>query len=275
MGTAIVHRKLHRALVAGMLLCGGVVLAGPSQGGGGAEAAFEAHYPHAASPTPATSSGSGPFAGVDLAAIAVPGLVLRERVDETVDDGGVSLSFADAQGTVRAVVRVAVGRDENEARGFLRRSLHAVARILPEVQDPALGDVAYANDGVGRFYVAAAAGNVAYVVRTIARASEPEVAPDARMLAALVRARMVPGIPQRPVPTLSLPPEVSLHDGASIVVGGTPGQGVHLRAEGAYVAHGATGPVVRPSAAGPIAVIALVADELGRVGEARAESLAR
>ncbi|GAC1558290.1 MAG: hypothetical protein NVS3B10_17640 [Polyangiales bacterium] len=274
MGTAIMRRKLHRALVAGMLLCGGVVLAGPSQGGGGAEAAFEAHYPHVASPAP-TSSSRGPFAGVDLAALAVPGLVLAERVDETVDDGGVSLSFADAQGTVRAVVRVAVGRDENEARGFLRRSLHAVARILPEVQDPALGDVAYANDGVGRFYVAAAAGNVAYVVRTIARASDPEVAPDARTLAALVRARMVAGIPQRPVPTVALPPEVSLHDGAPIVVGGTPGQGVHLRAEGAYVAHGATGPVVRPSAAGPIAVIALVADELGRVGEARAESLAR
>ena len=214
-------------------------------------------------------------AGIDVGALSVPGLTLKVREDETPEDRGVVLSFADAAGDVRVVVRFAVTPAANDARSFLKRELHAVARVLPEVSDPALGDLAYADDGVGEVYVAGTIANVAYVVRTIPNPNAPGAVPTAKSVAVDLHAKVVAGSPTLPTPGVSIPSEISAKDGAPIAVAPFAGQTPRLRAENAYVAHGSTGPVLKPFGPGKVAVIAVVADDLGRVGVARAEATAK
>lgn len=261
--------SISKTIFAALLLVGGVTLSGATEGKGTKDPAFDAAYSIAASiPT-------NTVAGVDVGAIVVPGLTSKLREDETPEDRGVVLSFADSAGDVRAVVRFAVTHTPAEARSFLDRELHAVARILPEAKNPALGDLAYADDGVGEVYVAGTIANVAYVVRTIPNPNAPGAIPSARSIAIDLHAKVVSGTPTFPTPAVAIPHDFSAKDGAPITSSAPPGQALHLRAENAYVAHGALGPIVRPFAPGKVAVIAIVVDELGRVGVARAEGTAK
>lgn len=258
---------ITKGIFAAALLASGVALSAAGQGKDATNPEFESSYPMN-EPTP-----SGTMAGVDVKAIDVPGMTLKAREDETPDDRGVVLSFADGAGEVRVVIRFAVTQTANDARSFLKRELHGVARVLPEVKDPSLGDLAYAEDGVGEVYVAGTIANVAYVVRTIPNGNAPGSVPTAKAIAIDLHLKTVPGVPTLPTPAVSIPSDVPLA-GAPITVGALSGQSPHLRAENAYVAHGATGPVLKPFGPGKVAVIAVVADDLGRVGVARAEAMA-
>jgi hypothetical protein len=112
-------------------------------------------------------------------------------------------------------------------------------------------------------------------VRTSPDATAPGAVPTARAIAMDFHAKTVPGVPTLPTPAVSIPSEVPIAGGAQITVSAPAGQTPHLRAENAYVAHGASGPVLEPFGPGKVAVIAVVADDLGRVGVARAEATAR
>jgi hypothetical protein len=265
---------MTKGIFAALLLVGGVAMSTAGQGKNATNAEFESNYPQfGTGGTSGTPSGS--MAGVDVKAIGVPGMTLKVREDETADDRGVVLSFADGAGEVRVVIRFAVTPTSNDARSFLKRELHAVSLVLPEVKDSSLGDLAYAEGGVGEVYVAGTISNVAYVVRTIPNENAPGAVPTAKSIAADFHAKTVPGVFASPTPAVSIPSEVPMGVGAPITVGAIAGQAPHLRAENAYVAHGSTGPVLKPFGPGKVAVIAVVADDLGRVGVARAEAIAR
>jgi hypothetical protein len=258
---------ITKGIFAALLLVGGVALSAVGQGKNATNAEFESSYPMN-EPTPA-----GTMAGVDVKSIVVPGLTLKVREDETPDDRGVVLSYADAGGEVRVVIRFAVTPSANDARSFLKRELHAVSMVLPELKDPSLGDLAYAEGGVGEVFVAGTIANVAYVVRSIPNGNAPGSVPTAKSIAVALHIATVPGVPTLPTPAVSIPSDVPL-SGAPITVGAGAGQSPHLRAENAYVAHGTSGPVLKPFGPGKVAVIAVVADDLGRVGVARAEGTA-
>jgi hypothetical protein len=211
------------------------------------------------------------LAGVDLASFVIPGLTLSEKVE---DDGGLVLTYVSAHGEVRAVVRLAVSRDAAEARKVLDHQLHGIARILPKSTDPALGDLAFTDDGAEAIVVATIA-NIAYDVRVIANGNDPTVVPNAATIAKILRASMRPGAPSFPTPTVALPAEISVKDGGDVTIGGVPGQLPKLRAENAYVAKGPKGPLVRPFGPGSVTVTAVVVDELGRVGTAKATTIAK
>jgi hypothetical protein len=228
------------------------------------EPELRAEYPR----TPASGS---LLAGVALDKLALPGLHLVERDDRSVDDGGIVLSFADGNAHVRVVVTVAVAATEEAARKFVDVALHGVQITLPRAVDPAMGDYAFADDaGRGESLVVAAAGNVAWSARVD---RDVPLMPRASEVVTALRALAAVGAPTFPVVTLSLPSEVRAS--APIAIAAPAGLTPRLRAEGAYVAHGKGAPLVRPFAPGPIAVVATVVDELGRVGIARATSTAR
>ena len=111
-------------------------------------------------------------------------------------------------------------------------------------------------------------GNVAYSVEVL----EGSLA-SARAIASNVRRAFVSGAPTFPRATVSLPPTVERS--APIAIAVPPGAHYRLAATGAYVAKGESGPVLRPFAKGPVSVTAIVSDELGRVTEVTATSLAR
>jgi hypothetical protein len=211
------------------------------------------------------------LAGVDLASFVIPGLTLSEKVE---DDGGLVLTYVSGHGEVRAVVRLAVSKDAVDARAFMEHQLHGIARILPKASDPAFGDLAYADDGAETIVVATIA-NVAYDVRTIPNANDPTVVPNATTIAKILRASMRPGVPSFPTPSVALPAEISAKDGGEITVSGVSGQMPKLRAENAYVAKGPKGPLVRPFGPGAVTVTAVIVDELGRVGTAKASTIAK
>ena len=83
------------------------------------------------------------------------------------------------------------------------------------------------------------------------------------------------GTPTFPAPVIALPPEISVKDGGALIVTGVAGQQPKLRAENAYVAKGPKGPLVRPFAPGLVTVTAVVVDELGRIGTAKATAIAK
>lgn len=261
-------RNLKKAVFGALLLVAGVAIGGASEGKATTSAGFEALYPVTAPPSATI------VAGVDVNAIFVPGLTLKERIDETMDDGGVALTYADAQGNVRAVVRLVVAPTSSDARLFLRRELHVVARVLPEMTHPSLGDLVYGDDGVGQVFVAGTIANVGYVVRTIPDPGKPGSVPTAKSIALDLRSKTVAGTPTFPTPSVSVPSTFTAKTGAPITVVASTAQTPHLRGENAYIAHASSGPVVMPFDKGKVAVIALVGDELGRVGVARAEATA-
>src|SRR4051794_15503165 len=96
-GTSAVRRSLVAALA-----CIGMAVAAPAYADDSAqlEARLRAAYPMS---TPTTTT----FAGIDVARVTVPGLRLKTRDDRTPERGGITLSFADDHGQVRAVVRLA------------------------------------------------------------------------------------------------------------------------------------------------------------------------
>ena len=231
------------------------------------EAGFRAMYP--AGPVAASTT----FAGVDLAkldtSLSAAGLRLGSREDHVVDDGGVVLPYLDAAGDVRLLVKIAVARDSAAARRFADAELHAVQLVLSKATDPALGDHVFADDaGRGEAIVVGAAGNVGFLVHVRAGAT---AAPRASVVASALRSAAVEGVLTSPTATVSLPSVVPLA-GAPFTV--TPGAGatLHLRAEGAYVAKGR---LLRPFAAGPVTLVATVADDLGRVAEVRTSAVAK
>lgn len=250
---------------------GGVALAGLALWGARAsssshalEREFQATYPRSPAPF-------GLLAGVALDKLAVPGLRLVARENHTPEDGGVVLSYGDPNGEVRAVIKVAVARDAAEARRFVDVELHGVQVTLPRAVDAAFGDQAFADDeGRGEALVIGAAANLAWVVH-VDRDRAP--APRAGEVVKALRALVVEGAPTFPAPTIALPATLPLTGARFSVSAGplTPA----LRAEGAYVAHGKSAPLLKPFGAGPVAVVATAVDELGRVGEARAEGVAR
>jgi len=229
------------------------------------EAEFRATYPR----SPVVS---GSFAGVALDKLAIPGLRLSAREDHTVDDGGIILSYADLAGEVRAVIKVAVAEDAAAARRFVDVELHGVQITLTKAVDASFGDHAFADDsGRGAALVVGAAANVAWVVHV-----DRDVAtlPRAGEIVRSLRTLAVEGAPTFPALVLTLPTEVPLA-GAGFRVVAPSGLTPQLRAEGAYVAHGKSAPLVRPFGPGPIAVVATAVDDLGRVGAARAEAITR
>lgn len=264
------RKTINKAIFGALLLIGGVALSGSSQGKDATQPEFEALYPKpAAAPT-------NTVAGIDVGAIGVSGLTLKFREDETPEDRGVVLSFTDGAGEVRAVIRFAVTPTSSDARSFLDRELHGVARVLPEVRDATLGDLAYADDGVGNVYVAATVANVAYVVRVIPNANDVGAVPSAKIISADLRTKIVAGTPVFPKPAVAIPSKFSAKDGAPIALGTISGQSApHLRGENAYVAHGTSAPILRPFAPGRVALIAIAIDDFGRVGVTRVEATAK
>jgi hypothetical protein len=210
---------------------------------------------------------------VEIGKLAIPGLHLAYRTE---DDGGLVYSWADAQGDVRALVRIDVETDGAGARRFVDHQLHGIARVLPELKDASLADLAYADEGAATIVLGTIA-NVAFDVRTLPDPdpSKTVALPSALSIATSVRSLARVGAPTFPTPTVSIPPLIDAKMGAPIAVSGATSQKPTLRAEGAYVSAGTGGPVLRPFAPGPVTVTALVVDELGRVGIAKASAVAK
>jgi hypothetical protein len=214
-----------------------------------------AAYPH-------TPEVSGSLSGVRVDELALSGLRVVAREDHPVEEGGIVLSFGDP--AVKVVVELAVARDAAAARRFVDARLHDVATQLAAATDPAFGDYAF---GDGDSIVIGAAHNVAWVVRAL------EGSPvRAREVITELRAKSVAGAPSFPTATVTLQAEVPL-SGAELRV--TSAAKYKVRAEGAYVAHGKTAPLVKPFGRGPVTLIATVVDDLGRVSEVRATAEAK
>lgn len=260
------RRFAERLGLAAALLLGGAVFVSTRASSSPVplEPEFRAEYPR----TPLTGS---QLAGVAVDKLALPGLRLAEREDRSVDDGGIVLSYADANGHVRVVVTVAVAQTEEAARRFVDVVLHGVQATLPRAVDPAMGDYAFADDaGRGDALVVASAGNVAWSARVDREAPTPR----ASEVIASLRALAVVGAPKYPTIALSLPTEVRM-GGAPITLTTPASARTAVRAEGAYIAHGKGSPIIRPFGPGPIAVIATVVDDLARVTTVRTTSIAR
>lgn len=210
-------------------------------------------------PTPMASAS----AGVRVDRLTPAGLSLHVRDDRAPAEGGVTLSYADAAKRVRVVLRVAVAPDAAGAKAFVERALRGVSGALA----PSDADEVAFGDPSDRLLIAAR-GNVAYSVEVL----EGSLA-SARAIASNVRRAFVSGAPTFPRATVSLPPTVERS--APIAIAVPPGAHYRLAATGAYVAKGESGPVLRPFAKGPVSVTAIVSDELGRVTEVTATSLAR
>jgi len=253
------------AFVAALLSGGAIFATRASSSPVPLEPEFRVEYPR----TPVTGAA---LAGVALDKLSLPGLHLVEREDQTVEDGGVVLSFADANEHVRVVVTVAVAATEEAARRFVDVMLHGVQITLPRATDPLIGDYAFADDaGRGDALVIGSFRNVAWSARIDRDAPGMPRASD---VIAVLRALAVEGAPSFPTVSVAMPSEVPL-GGAAFSVVAPHGLTPRLRAEGAYVAHGKGAPRVRPFAPGPIAVVATVVDDLGRVGFARGTATAR
>lgn len=231
------------------------------------EQAFRAAYPLDA------PSSSVRLAGVALDRFAVPGLLASQRSDQAGDDGGVGLSFSDRAGTVRVLLQLSVMPDVMAARRVLGTELRGVALPLARAFDPLLGDLAYADEGGrGASLVVATQANIAYVVHVVEPG--PDV-PSAATVAGLLRTAMVVGSPSFPSISLSLPPLVDAKAGAELrvyVPGGLP---YKLHADGAYVARGGNGYVLRPFGPGPVTAFATATSDLGCVSVASHSALAR
>ncbi len=238
------------------------------------EARFRAAYPQLASASPSSAR----FAGVDMQRIGIAGLKVRARDDHPADDGGIVTSFADATDQVRAIVTVAVARDEAGARAFLEAALHGVSSEL--AFSPTLGDVAWADDGGrGTHLVVGARGNVAFLVDVLAvnapAGTSPSAVPSAAKIAGTVSAALVAGRPDLPRASVVVPPTFDMKAGLPVGVQVSQGATYRLHADNAYVARGQAGPVAKPFKFGPVTVHATVTDALGRVVAVHATSTPR
>lgn len=218
-------------------------------------------------------SSSVRLAGVALDQLHIPGLLRGDRSDDAGDDGGVLLRFVDRAGSVRVLLQIAVMPDVLWARRVLGTELRGVSLPLARALDPLLGDLAYADDGGrGSSLVLATQANIAYRVHVLEGGAE---LPSAANIAGLVRTAMVAGAPSYPAVSLQLPSGIDVKEGAALRVFVPSGLPYTLRADGAYVAHGQAGPLVRPFAAGPITVYATVASPLGCVTVTSQHSIAQ
>lgn len=200
-------------------------------------------------------------AGLDLAKLSLQGLHLAVRDDRTPEHGGTTLSFADDQGQVQLVIRVAVAADPSAARAFAYARLRAITTTLaPSTVD----EVAFAND-TGSLVVAAH-GNVAYQIDSQGLPAT-EVA---KKLAPL----FVAGAPSFPRATLTLPPSLS-RTGSVFTVSAPAGTSVRFLAKNGYVTRLRGVSTIHPSSAGRVEVTAIVADDLGRVTETTASAVAQ
>lgn len=221
------------------------------------DAEFRAAYPNDA-PSSLTR-----LAGVALARLALPGLQLHSRSDEAADDGGVVLSYADRAGNVRVIVHIAVLPDVGLARRVLDTQLRGVSQPLLRAHDPLLGDLAWADDGGrGGSLVLATQANLAYGVHVLESGGD---VPSAASIAGQLRLAMVPGQPVFPQVAIALPATVNAKTGAEFRVYVPGGHPYQLRASGAYVARGQSGPLLRPFAPGPVTVFATAVSDLGCV----------
>ncbi len=228
---------------------------------------FRAAYPSSARPP------GKPVAGVALAKLVIPGLQLAARSERAAADGGLVLSFADGTGAVRAVVQLAVFADAGAARQELDAELHGVSSQLGPAADATLGELTWVDDaGKGTALVLAAQANLAYSVRVLDQS--PGV-PTAAAIAAVVHSAIVPGPPQFPAATVTLPPTLDARGGGEVHVTVRGGHPYKLRADGGYIARAARGAVVRPLGPGQVTVHATVVDELARVTDAWAKTRAQ
>jgi hypothetical protein len=219
------------------------------------EREFKAAYPH-------TPEVSGATAGVRIDALAFAGLRLLDREDLPVESGGISLSYGDTD--VRLAIELAVAHDSKAARAFVDMKLHGISTALPAKADPAFGDYAF---GDGDYIVVGASQNVAWVVRSL-----PGSGVKARDAVAELRAKSVAGAPVFPTATLTVPSDMP-HAGGELRIVTTAKY--KLRAEGGYVAHGKSAPILKPFKPGPVTAIATLTDDLGRVTEIRAVTTAK
>jgi hypothetical protein len=261
-------RRRRALLLFGVVLCGGVTTesAAHAQKSRAIDTAFRAAYPSSA---PVTTQ----LAGVALGRFAIAGLQQYARSEHAPEEGGIALSFADSSGQVRVLVRVAVCADSAAARRVLDAELHGVSSQLARVSDTPLGDAAWADAaGKGTSLVLATQGNIAYAVDVTSPA--PGIATAATIAAAL-RATMAPGVPVFPAVSVRFAATLDAKRGGEVLVEVPGGHPYKLRADGAYVARGASGPLVRPFHAGAITVYATVVDDLARVTVASATTIAR
>ncbi|GAC1582131.1 MAG: hypothetical protein NVS3B20_12810 [Polyangiales bacterium] len=265
--------KLGRAtFAAGFVLAWSAssIAAPPADSTAPIDAQFHAAYPMTAPVSPI------PLAGVELAKLTIAGLRLHARQDRTVDDQGIELCFVDSNDDVRVVVRVAVSPDAKAARRFVEIELHGISTSIPAARDTNLGDVAFADDhGSGTSLVVASLANIAYTARVLDGSSGAPRVPTAAAIATQLRALMVVGAPVFPAAEVVLPTIIDAKKGAQIRVVVPAGNAYKLTADGAYVARGNGGPVVRPFAAGAVTVHATVVDELGRVTVASKSAVAK
>lgn len=252
-------------LAIGTLLAGSPASAAPPS----LDSAFHAAYPATA------PSSTVLLAGVELKRLAtLPGLQVSARSERLASDGGVLLSLADGTGRVRMMVHIAVLPDAAAARRVLDAELHGVSTQLASAADPALGDLAWADDGgKGTSLVIATQANIAYSVNIV----DPLPAtPTAAAVAALLRKAMPVGAPAFPAATVTLPASIDAKArGGGLIQVAAAGRPYSLRADGGYVASGPNGSVVRPLAPGAVTVYATVVDELARVTVAAATTLAK
>jgi hypothetical protein len=258
---SLLPNSAARIFVGACLLSAGLAGAAPPRGAGkpGARALdsqLRAAYPMGPSSTAL-------WAGVPLGRLQLPGMQLVGRSEDRPEDGGIVLSFA-RNGEVRAILHLAVCADAVTARKVLDVELHGVSTSLVRAPE-GLGDAAFSDDGQGSSLVLATQGNIFYKVDVIdARAGLPTAA----AIAATLRGAMVPGAPRFPTATITLPPSVRVGNsgsGADIRVATANTNTYKFRADGAYIARGANGPVIRAGSRGPITIHAIVVDELGRV----------
>ena len=259
-------RQLYVA--AAFLVLGGVAVAAPSTSGtkspGAAtiDADFRAAYPMTAPPSAST------LAGVELGKLAIPGLRKTAADERAADDGGLVWSYSDMTGKVAVLVHVAVTPDTATARQLLDIELHGISTLVPKAIDPALGDLAFADDGgKGTSLVIATRANVEYSVDVV---SDAPGIPTAAAIAGQIGTLMVAGTPIFPSATVTLPPTIDAKKGDDVRISVPGAQPYKVRADGGYMAHGTAWPIIRPFGPGPVTVYATVVDDLARVTIARA-----
>lgn len=245
----MLQRAIALAALAAAIVCA------PSTARSDDDARLRAAYPM-------TATSSVRAAGVDLAKLSLPSLHLSNRDDRAPEHGGTTLSFADDQGQVQLVIRLAVTTDASAARAFAYARLRGITTTLaPSTVD----EIAFAND-TGSLVVAAH-GNVAYQIDAQGSLAATDVA---KKLAPL----FVAGAPSFPRATLTLAPSIA-RTGAAFAATAPGGASVRFLAKNGYVTKLRGVTTLHPSAAGRVELTAIVADDLGRVTEVSASTIAR
>ncbi len=251
--TSTSERTLKRAISLAALAA--AIVCAPSTARSDDEARLRAAYPM-------TMTSTVRAAGLDLANLSLPNLRLSNRDDRAPEHGGTTLSFADGQGQVQLVIRLAVTADATAARAFAYARLRGITTTLaPSMVD----EIAFAND-TGSLVVAAH-GNVSYQIDSQGSLAATEVA---KKLAPL----FVAGAPAFPKATILLPPSIA-RTGSVFNVSVPAGVSVRYLAKNGYVTRLRGSTSLHPSSPGRVEVTAIVADDLGRVTEVSASTIAQ